>query len=289
VTTYGGTFAFLKNYLPKFNIQVTFVNIADLEGVEKAIRPNTKLIYTETLTNPLLQVSDIPRLADISRRNNIKLVVDNTFVPLIVAPSRLGADITVYSMTKFVNGKNDCVAGAICSDAAFIDAISNVNDGTAMLLGPVLDPLRSSSILKNLHTLHIRMKKHSENAMYLASRMEQDGMKIIYPGLPGHKDHELMKKLMNPDFGFGGMMAIDLGTAGKANEFMEKMQKQGVGYLAVSLGYFKTLFSNPGKSTSSEVPEHIQREMGLSEGLVRFSVGLDHDIENIYQRIKLCL
>lgn len=285
VTTYGGTFAFLQNYLPKFNIEVTFVNIADLEGVEKAIRPNTRLIYTETLTNPLLQVSDIPRLAEITRRHNIKLVVDNTFVPLIIAPSRLGADITVYSMTKFVNGKNDCVAGAICSDAAFIDAISNVNNGTAMLLGPVLDPLRSSSILKNLHTLHIRMKKHSENAMYLATQMEKDGMKIIYPGLAGHKDHELMKKLMNPDFGFGGMMAIDLGTAQQASRFMEKMQNQGVGYLAVSLGYFKTLFSNPGKSTSSEVPEHIQREMGLSEGLVRFSVGLDHDIERTYRRI----
>jgi methionine-gamma-lyase len=289
VTTYGGTFAFLKNYLPKFNIQVTFVDIADLEGVEKAIRPNTRLIYTETLTNPLLQVSDIPRLAEITRRHNIKLIVDNTFVPLIIAPSRLGADITVYSMTKFVNGKNDCVAGAICSDAAFIDEISNVNEGTAMLLGPVLDPFRSSSILKNLHTLHIRMKKHSDNALYLATRMEKDGMKIIYPGLPGHKDHELMKSLMNPDFGFGGMMAIDMGTAQKASQFMERMQNQGVGYLAVSLGYFKTLFSNPGKSTSSEVPEHIQREMGLSEGLVRFSVGLDHDIEQIYQRIRSCL
>jgi methionine-gamma-lyase len=286
VTTYGGTFAFLQNYLPKFNIEVTFVNIADLEGVEKAIRPNTRLIYTETLTNPLLQVSDIPRLAEITRRHEIKLVVDNTFVPLIIAPSRLGADITVYSMTKFVNGKNDCVAGAICSDAAFVDAISNVNDGTAMLLGPVLDPLRSSSILKNLHTLHIRMKKHSENAMYLATQMEKDGMKIIYPGLSSHKDHELMEKLMNPDFGFGGMMAIDMGTAEKAYAFMEKMQNEGVGYLAVSLGYFKTLFSNPGKSTSSEVPEHIRREMGLSEGLVRFSVGLDHDIERTYQRIR---
>ncbi|NTV83637.1 MAG: aminotransferase class I/II-fold pyridoxal phosphate-dependent enzyme, partial [Bacteroidales bacterium] len=200
VTTYGGTFAFLKNYLPKFNIEVTFVNIADLEGVEKAIRPNTRLIYTETLTNPLLQVSDIPRLAEISKKHNIKLVVDNTFSPLIVAPSMLGADITVYSMTKFVNGKNDCVAGAICSDAAFIDDISNVNDGTAMLLGPVLDPLRSSSILKNLHNLHIRMNKHSDNAMYLATNMEKEGMKIIYPGLPSFKGHELMKSIMNPDF-----------------------------------------------------------------------------------------
>jgi methionine-gamma-lyase len=289
VTTYGGTFAFLKNYLPKFRIDVTFVNIADHESVEKAIRPNTKLIYTETLTNPLLQVSDIPKLAEISKKHNVKLIVDNTFSPLIVAPSRLGADITVYSMTKFVNGKNDCVAGAICSDAAFIDAISNVNDGTAMLLGPVLDPLRSSSILKNLHTLHIRMKKHSDNAIFLATNLEKDGVKIIYPGLASHHDHVLMKSLMNPDFGFGGMMAIDMVTADKAYEFMEKMQNKGVGYLAVSLGYFKTLFSNPGKSTSSEVPEHIQREMGLSEGLVRFSVGLDHDIESIYQRIKSCL
>ena len=181
VTTYGGTFAFLQNYLPKFKIDVTFVNIADHESVEKAIRPNTRLIYTETLTNPLLQVSDIPKLAEIAKKHNVKLVVDNTFSPLIVAPSRLGADITVYSMTKFVNGKNDCVAGAICSDASFIDAISNVNDGTAMLLGPVLDPLRSSSILKNLHTLHIRMKKHSENAMFLATNMEKEGIKIVYP------------------------------------------------------------------------------------------------------------
>lgn len=288
VTTYGGTFAFLKNYLPKFNIEVTFVNISDHESVERAIRPNTRLIYTETLTNPLLQVSDIPKLAAIAGKHDVKLVVDNTFAPLIVAPSMLGADITVYSMTKFVNGKNDCVAGAICSDAAFIDAISNVNDGTAMLLGPVLDPLRSSSILKNLHTLHIRMKKHSDNALYLAGQMEKDGLKVLYPGLTSHKDHELMKKLMNPDFGFGGMMAIDMGTAEKAYEFMEKMQNAGVGYLAVSLGYFKTLFSNPGKSTSSEVPEHIQREMGLSEGLVRFSVGLDHDIAGIYQKIRDC-
>jgi len=289
VTTYGGTFAFLKNYLPKFNIEVTFVNISDHESVERAIRPNTRLIYTETLTNPLLQVSDIPKLAAIAGKHDVKLVVDNTFAPLIVAPSMLGADITVYSMTKFVNGKNDCVAGAICSDAAFIDAISNVNDGTAMLLGPVLDPLRSSSILKNLHTLHIRMKKHSENALFLATNLEMDGLKIIYPGLPSHKDHELMKTLMNPDFGFGGMMAIDMGTADNAYAFMEKMQNEGVGYLAVSLGYFKTLFSNPGRSTSSEVPEHIQREMGLSEGLVRFSVGLDHDITATYQRIKKCL
>ena len=289
VTTYGGTFAFLQNYLPKFNIDVTFVDITDLKSIEKAIRPNTRLIYTETLTNPLLQVSDIPRLAEIARKHDVKLIVDNTFSPLIISPSRLGADITVYSMTKFVNGKNDCVAGAICSDAQFIEDISNVNDGTAMLLGPVLDPLRSSGILKNLHTLHIRMQKHSQNALYVAERLEKKGVKVIYPGLKSHPAHQLMKELMNPDFGFGGMMAIDMETVERASRLMERMQEEGVGYLAVSLGYFKTLFSNPGKSTSSEVPEHIQRSMGMSEGLVRFSMGLDHDIERTYARIEKCL
>lgn len=289
VTTYGGTYAFLKNYLPKFNIEVSFVNICDLESVKKEIRPNTKLIYTETMTNPLLQISDLPALSAICKENGVKLVVDNTFTPMIVTPAMHGADIVVYSMTKFVNGKNDCVAGAICADTAFIDAISSVNDGTAMLLGPVLDPMRSSSILKNLHTLHIRMRQHSANADYLARKLKADGVKINYPGLEDHRDHELYKSLMNPEYGFGGMLSIDVETSEDANRLMEKMEDEGVGYLAVSLGYFKTLFSNSGKSTSSEVPEETQVEMGLSDGLIRFSVGLDNDIENTYQQIRKCM
>ncbi len=287
ITTYGGTYAFLANYLKKFNIEVTFVNISDIDSVKKAMRPNTKVLYTETMTNPMLQISNIPELAKITKKHGIaKLVVDNTFTPMIFSPYLLGADIVVYSMTKFINGKNDAVAGAICGSNEFIDSISNVNDGSAMLLGPVLDPLRSSSILKNMATLHIRMQKHSENAMYLARKFKKIGLKHLYPGLPDHPDHHLMKKLMNKDFGFGGMIAIDLETAERAAPFMEIMQKKGVGYHAVSLGYFKTLFSNSGKSTSSEVPEEIQREIGLSPGLVRFSVGLDHDIERSYKLIE---
>ncbi len=287
ITTYGGTYAFLANYLKKFNIEVTFVNISDIDSVKKAMRPNTKVLYTETMTNPMLQISNIPELAKITKKHgSAKLVVDNTFTPMIFSPYLLGADIVVYSMTKFINGKNDAVAGAICGSNEFIDSISNVNDGSAMLLGPVLDPLRSSSILKNMATLHIRMQKHSENAMYLARKFKKIGLKHLYPGLPDHPDHHLMKKLMNKDFGFGGMIAIDLETAERAAPFMEIMQKKGVGYHAVSLGYFKTLFSNSGKSTSSEVPEEIQREIGLSPGLVRFSVGLDHDIERSYKLIE---
>lgn len=289
VTTYGGTYAFLKNYLPKFNIDVTFVNISDLDAVEAAIQPNTKLIYTESMTNPMLQISNMPKLSEIAHKHGAKLVVDNTFTPMIFSPYQLGADIVCYSMTKFINGKNDCVAGAICASAEFINAISDVNDGTAMLLGPVLDPIRSSSILKNLHTLHIRMMQHSKNAMYLAKKFKEIGLRFNYPGMPEHLDHELMNSMRNEDFGYGGMIAIDMETAERAAELMECMQIRGVGYHAVSLGYFKTLFSNSGKSTSSEVPEDVQLAMGMSPGLVRFSVGLDHDIEATFKVILSCL
>lgn len=289
VTTYGGTFAFLKYYLQKFNIDVTFIIPTDLDALKKAIRPNTKVIYTETISNPLLQTSDIPAMSKIAKSAGIKLIVDNTFSPMMVSPYKLGADIVVYSMTKFINGKNDCVAGAICGDTEYINSLIDLNTGTAMLLGPVLDPMRSSSILKNLYTLHIRMKQHSKNAQYLSEKFAEFGTKVIYPGMKENPGHELLTSLMNKEFGYGGMIAIDLKTKEKAYEFMEKAEKLGVGYLAVSLGYFKTLFSNSGSSTSSEVPEEIQKKMGMSPGLVRFSVGLDNDIENTWNLIKQCL
>ncbi len=289
VTTYGGTFAFLKYYLQKFNIDVSFIIPTDLDALKKAIKPNTKLIYTETISNPLLQISDIPAMSKIAKKVGAKLMVDNTFSPMMISPYKLGADIVVYSMTKFINGKNDCVAGAICGTEEFINSLIDLNTGTAMLLGPVLDPLRSSGILKNLYTLHIRMKQHSKNAQFLAKKFTEIGTQVIYPGLKEHPQHELLTSLMNKEYGYGGMIAIDLNTKEKAYDFMEKAEKEGVGYLAVSLGYFRTLFSNSGSSTSSEVPENIQKEMGMSPGLVRFSVGLDNDIEHTWQMIKKCL
>ncbi len=288
VSSYGGTFAFMKNYLPKFNIHTDFVNITNLDSVKKAIKPNTKVIYTESITNPLLQIADIPELRRIADEHNITLVVDNTFSPLIISPKKLGAHIVVYSLTKFVNGKNDTTAGAICGDADFINSLIDLNDGSSMLLGGVLDSIRAANIHKNLFTLPIRMQQHSRNAMFLAKKFEEMGLKVNYPGLESHPQHELMKSIMNPQFGFGGMIAIDLETPERASRFMSMMQKKGVGYLAVSLGYFKTLFSNSGKSTSSEVPEDIQKEMGLSPGLVRYSVGLDFDINASFEKIKEC-
>lgn len=289
VNTYGGTYAFLKNYLKKFKIEVTFVDITNLESVEEAVQPNTRLIYTESVTNPLLQVSDIPSLSKIAVKHNIKLMVDNTFTPLIITPTNLGADFVVYSLTKFINGKNDCVAGAICGLKQFIEDLSDVNNGTAMLLGPVLDSYRSSGILKNMHTLHLRLRQHSKNTLYLAERLQELKLNVIYPGLTSHPHHSLMKTLMNEEFGFGGMMSLVVDSAQSANNLMKMMQMEQVGYLAVSLGYFKTLFSCSGKSTSSEIPEDVQRKIGLSEGLIRFSVGLDNDIEQTFMRIKKCL
>jgi methionine-gamma-lyase len=133
------------------------------------------------------------------------------------------------------------------------------------------------------------MKQHSYNATFLAEKFTAAGLRTIYPGLANHPGHELFKKIMNPQFGFGGMIAIDMDTAEKASELMEDMELNDVGYLAVSLGYFKTLFSNSGKSTSSEVPEDVQRKMGLSAGLVRYSVGLDNDIERTWSKIEQSL
>ena len=288
-TIYGGTYAFFKNFLPKFEITVKFVNPQDLNAVKSAITEKTKVIYCEAVSNPLLEIADIPKLSNIADQHNIKLVVDNTFSPIIISPIRLGAHIVIHSLTKFINGTSDCVAGCVCGTKDFISQLTDINSGASMLLGPVLDSYRAASIMKNLHSLHIRIKKHSENAQYLAENFEKLGCKIFYPGLKSHNGHNLLKEIMNEGFGFGGMLAIDAGTTEKANELMAKMQNEKVGYLAVSLGYFKTLFSSPGHSTSSEIPVEEQKAMGLSEGLVRISIGLDNDIKKTFERIKKCL
>ncbi|MCT2560829.1 aminotransferase class I/II-fold pyridoxal phosphate-dependent enzyme [Chryseobacterium herbae] len=288
-TIYGGTYAFLKNFLPPFHIDTTFVDISNFESIENAITPNTKVIYCESVSNPLLEVADLRKLSDICKKHNLKLIVDNTFSPLSVSPTLLGADIVIHSLTKFINGSSDTVGGVYCGTQEFINDTKNVNNGACMLLGPTMDSFRSASILKNLRTLHIRMKQHSHNAMYLAERFEKDGLKVSYPGLKSHKDHELMKSMMYEEYGFGGLLTVDAGTTDKANELMEMMQQENLGYLAVSLGFYKTLFSCSGSSTSSEIPEEEREAMGISDGLIRFSIGLDHDIARTYEKMRECM
>ncbi|MCF4101307.1 aminotransferase class I/II-fold pyridoxal phosphate-dependent enzyme [Gillisia sp. M10.2A] len=288
-TIYGGTYAFLKNFAPRFNIETSFVDITKLEAVEAAITKDTKVLYCESVSNPLLEVADIKGLSDIAKKHGLVLMVDNTFSPLSITPTELGADVVLHSLTKFINGSSDTVGGVTCGSQEFINSLRSVIDGANMLLGPTMDSLRSASILKNMRTLHIRMKQHSKNAMFLAQKFEADGFKTVYPGLPSHPSHEIYKSMMNEDYGFGGMLTIDIGSLDKANELMELMQERNLGYLAVSLGFYKTLFSAPGTSTSSEIPEEEQKEMGLTDGLIRFSIGLDNDIERTYEMMKKCM
>ena len=288
-TVYGGTYAFLKNFSSKLNISTSFVDITDLECIKNSINSNTKLIYCEAVSNPLLEIADISKISKIAKAAGIMLVVDNTFSPLSILPKNLGADVVIHSITKFINGTSDTIAGVVCGSQDFINQLRDVNDGASMLLGSTLDSLRAASVLKNLRTLHIRIKKHSENAMYLAKMFESDGIRTVYPGLKSHPSNKLYESFLNEDYGFGGLLTIDAGDLKKANSLMELMQQKNVGYLAVSLGFYKTLFSTPGSSTSSEIPEEEQKQMGLNEGLIRFSIGLDNDIKRSYDIIKECM
>ncbi|WP_299148401.1 aminotransferase class I/II-fold pyridoxal phosphate-dependent enzyme [uncultured Dokdonia sp.] len=288
-TIYGGTYAFLKNFAPRLSITTSFVDITNLEAVEAAITKHTKVLYCESVSNPLLEIADIEGLSAIAKRHHLKLVVDNTFSPLSISPVNHGADVVIHSLTKFINGSSDTVGGVVCGTQEFIDELRNVNDGASMLLGPTMDSLRAASVLKNLRTLHIRMMQHSHNAMYLAERFENLGLRTVYPGLPSHPSHEVFNRHMNDKYGYGGMLTVDVGSLDKANALMELMQEKNLGYLAVSLGFYKTLFSAPGTSTSSEIPEDEQAAMGLTDGLIRFSIGLDADIERTYEMMKSCM
>ena len=288
-TIYGGTYAFMKHFLPRFNVTTDFVDVNNLDAIRAAITPNTKVLYCEILSNPLLEVADVPALAEIAKEHNLQLVVDNTFTPMIFSPIEMGAHIVIHSLTKFINGASDTVGGAVCGTKEFVHSLIDVNHGAAMLLGPTMDSLRAAGILKNSHTLHIRMQQHSHNANYLAHHFEELGLRVLYPGLESHPQHELFADMAHPEFGFGGMMTLDVGKMDVAYKLLEAMQNAGIGYLAVSLGYYRTLFSVSGASTSSEIPEDEQEQMGLSPGLIRFSIGLDHDIERTCEMMKTCM
>lgn len=285
---YGGTYALFKNVLPKLGIKVHFVDVRDLDSVAAAVNSRTKVVFTETVSNPLLEVSDLGGLSAIAKRVGAKLIVDNTFCPLVIRPMDFGADMVIHSLTKYINGSSDCVAGAICCSNDFRAELIDVGSGMAMLLGPTLDSLRAASILKNLGTLDVRMERHSRNGAAVAQALLDAGATTYYPGHVSHPQHELFQTQSTGSHGASGMLVVDAKTEERARNFMMKLEQCGMGIIAVSLGFHRTLISNPGGSTSSEIPEEDRNAMGLTDGLVRFSMGLDADINETVAKIVRC-
>ena len=280
-TIYGGTHALLKEFLPeKTGIEVTFVDISTPEAVAAAMRKNTKVLFCESLANPTLVVADIPRLAEIAHARGAQLVVDNTFTPMLLSPAQLGADIVVHSMTKFLGGASDHIAGAICASQEFIMRMMDLHTGSLMLLGPTMDPKVAAELALRLPHLGLRMAEHSRRAHAFAERLAERGLAVIYPGLPDHPGHGLFRSLANEGFGFGGIFAFDTGSRDKAFELMDELQNtHRFGFQAVSLGYFDTLMSCSASSTSSEMSDEELEAAGIKPGLVRISIGYTGTLE----------
>ena len=290
-TVYGGTFALLHDYLPaKAGVATMFVDVTDLAAVERAFTPRTRVLYCETMSNPTLRVADIPRLAEIAHRRGALLVVDNTFAPLIVAPIRHGADVVVHSLTKFMNGASDHIAGAVCGTTELITRLMDLHTGSLMLLGPTMDPQVAFDVSLRLPHLPLRMAEHSRRALEIARRLEALGLPVIYPGLASHPDHALLRRLAHPEFGDGGILTLDLGTRERAFEFMGRLQNDHrFGLMAVSLGYSETLMSCSAASTSSEIPADELEKAGVSSGLVRLSIGYTGTLEQRWEQLQTTL
>ncbi len=193
---YGGSYALLHDFLPaKAGIRTTFVDITDPDAVAAAITERTKLVFTESVSNPTLRLANMPRLADIAHARGIPLLVDNTFSPLMLRPAALGADIVVHSITKFISGASDVIAGAICGSHAFIGELMDLHTGPLMLLGPTMDAHVAASISLRIPHLPLRMAAHGERALEFARRLDALGLDVSYPGLPQHPDHALFNEL----------------------------------------------------------------------------------------------
>jgi methionine-gamma-lyase len=284
LTVYGGTYALFKNVFPRQNIHVQFVDIEDFSAIEKAITQKTKIIYAETISNPLLKLSNIKKLSEIAKKHKLTLVIDNTFAPCLVTPHDLGADVVIHSCTKFISGSSDMIAGAICGTKEFITSLIDVNTGNVMLKGPVMDSRIAHELYMRLDHLPIRMKAHSETAQFFADHFLKNNIPVIYPGLKTHSQYSDYQKIINPGFGFGGMMAIEIESAEKSMHLAQSLQNEKFGLYAVSLGFSRTLMTVPAITTSSEITADDQVKMNLSKGLLRLSIGYIGDKHIMLER-----
>lgn len=280
---YGGTYRIFERVIARYNIETSYVTTGKAEDYEKAIQPNTKLIWLETPTNPLLRLVDIRAIAEVAHRHNILLVVDNTFSsPYFQQPLDLGADIVLHSTTKYINGHSDVIGGAIAlNDKETYEQIKFYQNAA----GGVPGPFDSWLTLRGIKTLAVRMRQHEENARAVAKFLTEHPrvQRVHYPGLPSHPDHELAKRQMS---GFGGMVSFDFkGTRDDVDRVVRKLR---VFTFAESLGGVESLVCHPASMTHGSIPREIRESRGLTDTLLRLSVGIE-DIEDLLKDLAQAL
>ena len=267
--TYGGTFRLFDRVLRQYQLAFSYVDTSRLDLVEQAIRPETKMLFIETPTNPVMRLTDLAAAAELAHRHRVKVVVDNTFAsPCLQRPIEFGADLVVHSTTKYLNGHSDSVGGIVIAvaddDIEWLKFIQNT-------AGAILSPFDSWLILRGTKTLAVRMAQHNVNGQALADYLTTHPKvkRVLYPGLPGHPQHELAKRQMR---GFGGMLTFDVGTIEAAYLVCKRVRLMA---LAESLGGVETLISHPASMTHASVPPDRRAQIGLTDGLVRISAGIE--------------
>ena len=280
--TYGGTFRLFDKILKNYGIEFDLVDTSEVSNVEQAFKPNTKMVFVETPTNPVMTVTDLQAVSEIAHAHGAKVVCDNTFMsPYFQQPLSFGVDIVVHSTTKYLNGHSDSIGGFVAlndeADANWIQFVQNS-------IGAILSPFDSFLVLRGTKTLAVRMEKHDENGRAVANFLAEhpNVQKVYYPGLVSHPQHELAKRQQK---GFGGMVAFETGSLENAKKVLENVK---ICTLAESLGGVESLISHPATMTHASVPAERREKLGITDGLVRVSVGIE-DIEDILEDLDQAL
>ncbi|MEM2987902.1 MAG: aminotransferase class I/II-fold pyridoxal phosphate-dependent enzyme [Candidatus Bathyarchaeia archaeon] len=279
---YGGTLTFFQEFMPRFGVEVTLIDATDIGELEKAIKRNTRVVYTETPANPTLKIVDLQHLAAIAKKHGITTVVDSTLAtPYNLTPIKFGIDVVVHSATKYLGGHNDVTAGIVCGSKEFIQNLKR----NRKILGGILDPASAWLLLRGLKTLALRMERHNKNGMKVAQFLEKHPKvaKVYYPGLPSHPQHSLAKKQMR---GFGGVVSFEIkGDFEKTVRFVESLK---LCFLAASLGGTETLATQPATSSHYFITPEQRQKLGITDQLVRLALGIE-DLKDIIADLKQAL
>ena len=286
---YGGTYRFMENIMKRFGLKVHWVNTSEIDGIESKLNSKTKMIFIETPTNPMMAISDIEKIAKVTKKNNVLLVVDNTFMsPFFQRPIELGADIVLHSSTKYIGGHSDIIGGVVIvkDNQEILDNLKFIQ----MSVGAIPSPFDCWLTQRSIKTLPLRMERHNQNAMELALILEESSVveKVYYPGLKSHPQHDIAKKQhIDPsgNYAFGGMISFQLSDREQARTFVKSLQ---IFTLAESLGGVESLVCHPASMTHASMPQEVRDQVGITEGLLRLSVGIE-DIEDLKSDIHNAL